>query len=186
MGERIIKISLIGDYNVGKSSLGYVYIHELFPGHLESTIGASYLTKKIKLGENDYNVQIWDTAGSEKFKSLIPLYIRTTNAVFLCFENYETESIKKNLDVIKGVNNNIPIYFVETKFDLRKYPNKPDEELLSIVKTHAVDQKIHKTSSITSHGIKTLFETAILSNYGIKIEEKVKDETIKQNCCIIF
>jgi small GTP-binding protein len=189
--ERVVKISLVGDYNVGKSSLGYAYIHNLFPGHLETTIGASYLSKKIKLEDqahnvHDYNIQIWDTAGSEKFKSLIPLYIRNAQSIFLCFENYDTRPILLNVNSIRTTNEHVPIYFVETKCDLRKTPDNPDKELLEIVNTHSADKKIHKTSAITSYGIKKLFEAAILSNYGVKVVEEEIEQPVRQNCCIIF
>lgn len=79
---------------VGKSSLVLNYMNEGEPGDIAPTIGASFFTVKIKLDEGKVKMQIWDTAGQEKFRAMTPMYYRNANAALLVFDisNYNSFS----------------------------------------------------------------------------------------------
>ena len=69
--DLIVNIILIGNANVGKTNLVYRYINNEFNEGLPSTIGLDYLYKLFNQDGQNLNVKFWDTAGQEKYKSLI-------------------------------------------------------------------------------------------------------------------
>ena len=81
-----VKITVVGESGVGKSSLSQRIVYDNFPLEGKITIGAAYLViKKIKSGYT-YKLNFWDTAGQEKYKSLVPMYIKGANIVLLVFD----------------------------------------------------------------------------------------------------
>lgn len=72
-GKREIKLCILGEANVGKTSLSFSLKNGRCTTTTCSTVGAAYL--KVTSDEK-YNINIWDTAGSERFHALMPMYIR--------------------------------------------------------------------------------------------------------------
>lgn len=67
---REVKVVLLGDTGVGKSSLVLRFVTNSFKPYSESTIGASFMSKLVMVNGKQIKFQIWDTAGQEKYKSL--------------------------------------------------------------------------------------------------------------------
>ena len=80
------KIVLLGDSNTGKSSLLYYLINNKFLPHSLPTIGISYNIKLVKKDNKELNLEIWDTAGTEIYRSLSRLYYREADYILLCFD----------------------------------------------------------------------------------------------------
>ena len=84
------KLTLYGDYGVGKTSLTTRLLRDDFNEDSLSTIGASFATWKPDLVKDEDSRQlrfgIWDTAGQERFNNLIPMYLRNADAVFNCWD----------------------------------------------------------------------------------------------------
>lgn len=92
-----IKVVMVGDTQVGKSCVLSKLIHGSIDLNTPPTIGAAYLTKIIATPESQVRLQIWDTAGQEKFRSLAPMYYRSANVVVLVFDVTSKSSLE-NLD----------------------------------------------------------------------------------------
>jgi len=92
-----LKVIVIGDSCVGKSSLMRRVTDNTFNNEFSSTIGVDF--KSISININDYNIklQVWDTAGQEKFKNIIPIYFRGSAAALICFDITSRKSFE-NLD----------------------------------------------------------------------------------------
>ena len=87
---RDVKLVLLGDSGVGKSSLIYRFIHNDYRPFSESTIGASFMSKVI----NEVHFKVWDTAGQEKYRSLSSMYFRGASAAILVFDVTNTKSFE--------------------------------------------------------------------------------------------
>ena len=100
--DYIIKIIIIGDSNVGKSSLLKKFVKNEFSENRIQTIGVDYATKNIHIHNSNIKLQIWDTAGQERFRSLCTTYYKGSNGVILVFDITDRESFKHiNYSIIK-------------------------------------------------------------------------------------
>eukprot|EP00696_Hemimastix_kukwesjijk_P014351 gnl/Hemi2/28338_TR9362_c0_g1_i1.p2 gnl/Hemi2/28338_TR9362_c0_g1~~gnl/Hemi2/28338_TR9362_c0_g1_i1.p2 ORF type:complete len:212 (-),score=76.63 gnl/Hemi2/28338_TR9362_c0_g1_i1:127-762(-) len=82
----LLKVIILGDSNVGKTSLMHQYVHQKFSQQYKATIGADFLTKEIVVDDRLVTMQIWDTAGQERFQSLGVAFYRGADCCVLCFD----------------------------------------------------------------------------------------------------
>lgn len=88
----LLKIIILGDSGVGKTSLMHQYVDHKFDGRYKATIGADFLTKEIEIDGQVVTFQIWDTAGQERFQSLGSAFYRGADACMLVFDVTDQES----------------------------------------------------------------------------------------------
>lgn len=65
--KQFLKIVILGDSGVGKTTLLHQYVYEKVNPHSKLTIGADFSKKEVVIDHVSVNLQIWDTAGQEKF-----------------------------------------------------------------------------------------------------------------------
>jgi len=80
-----IKLVLLGESTVGKTSIVNVAHRNEFVQDQASTIGACFQIKKMKVGDTTVKLHLWDTAGQERFRSLAPMYYRDAQYALLVF-----------------------------------------------------------------------------------------------------
>ena len=95
-----LKMILIGDAGVGKSSLMNRYINSRFEQSSFTTIGVEFLNKEIIMDSRRFTVQIWDTGGQERFRSLRTPFYRGSDCCILTFALDDRASFA-NLDMWK-------------------------------------------------------------------------------------
>ncbi|XP_002131619.1 ras-related protein Rab-9B-like [Ciona intestinalis] len=89
---RVLKVVLIGDGGVGKSSIMNRFITGEFDGQSYHTIGVEFLTKNVEVEGKQYTLQIWDTAGQERFKSLRTPFYRGADCCMLTYAVNDAQS----------------------------------------------------------------------------------------------
>jgi Ras-related protein Rab-7A len=91
----LLKIILLGESGVGKTSLMDQYVNRKFSSQYKATIGADFLTKEVMIDEKLVTLQIWDTAGQERFQSLGVAFYRGADACILVYDITSDKSFDK-------------------------------------------------------------------------------------------
>ena len=86
MSSLTFSVVLVGDTEVGKTSIIKNFVHDSFDSEQKSTIGALFHTFKTEIKGQPITIQIWDTAGQEKYRSLGPIYYRKAQAAIVVYD----------------------------------------------------------------------------------------------------
>jgi small GTP-binding protein len=177
-----IKVTLLGNPGVGKTCIIARYIDNTFDENNAPTIGANYSEKIIKKGNKEYELNIWDTAGQEKFHSLGKHFYKESYIVCLVYDITSQES----LDHLKT------IWYPDLQKYGEKYTilavvgNKSDlyegDKLADEAQAKAFADEIGATFQLTSaksgDGIEKLFNTLtdrfLSPEFNPKLEEMLK------------
>lgn len=84
--KSLLKVIILGDSSVGKTSLMNQYVNKKFSNQYKATIGADFLTKDVVIDDKEVTIQIWDTAGQERFQSLGVAFYRGADCCVLVFD----------------------------------------------------------------------------------------------------
>merc|ERR1712065_37013 len=88
----LLKVIILGDSGVGKTSLMHQYVNRKFSNLYKATIGADFLTKEILIDDRLVTMQIWDTAGQERFQSLGVAFYRGADCCVLVYDVNNSKS----------------------------------------------------------------------------------------------
>ncbi|KAJ5076710.1 rab family [Anaeramoeba ignava] len=88
----ILKVILIGDSGVGKTSLMNTYVNQKFSDEYKATIGADFLTKELVINGSVVTMQIWDTAGQERFQSINVAFYRGADCCIMVYDITDHDS----------------------------------------------------------------------------------------------
>lgn len=169
------RIVLIGNTNVGKTAILNQLIDQSFSESFETTIGANYQLYVQEINGVKVEIQIWDTSGQEKFRSLGPIYYRNALGAVLVFDLTNKNSFESVPDWITEFTDvatqDTSIFIVANKIDLDS-KEVQSEEARNWTINHGY--KYFETSAKTGSGVKELFQeiaTDILKNRMIKQRE---------------
>jgi Ras-related protein Rab-6A len=116
------KLIVVGDQNTGKSCILNRFANEIFEENYQATIGLDFLNKIVNINGQKVHLVLYDTAGQEKFRSLIPMYIREAQIILLIYDitsKESFESIPKWFSDVLNVKNDEAIFaLVGNKIDL--------------------------------------------------------------------
>ncbi|OHT12415.1 small GTP-binding protein [Tritrichomonas foetus] len=89
-----LKITVIGEYFVGKTSIVGRFVDGTFDETYSATIGFNFLTKAIEYNGSSYILNIWDTSGSERHRAVAPNYYRGTDGCLLVYDVSNPKSLE--------------------------------------------------------------------------------------------
>ena len=92
-----LKIVLIGESGVGKTSIISQFIDQTFTQDNQTTLGGTFSTKEIKCGQRILKIEVWDTAGQERYRSVAKMFYKDANAALLVYDitsKYTYEELK--------------------------------------------------------------------------------------------
>lgn len=81
-----VKVVIIGDSGVGKTSVAQRFVDDTFYDYTPASVGASYFIKHLEIEDRKVYFQIWDTAGQENFRSLVPMFLRNAKIALLVYD----------------------------------------------------------------------------------------------------
>jgi small GTP-binding protein len=115
-------VILIGDSGVGKTSIISRLCRNTFSGtELPTSHSGTYESYRLAVGDKFVNLQLWDTAGQEKFRSLGSLHYRRASCCIIAFALDSLESFQSvdywYLDFLQVVGGDVPVYLVGNKVD---------------------------------------------------------------------
>ena len=177
MSNIILKIVLVGNSSVGKTSLIRVYMGESFDNDYMSTIGAEFRQKKFN---KDVTLKIMDTAGQERFRSISKSYYRNSDGIIFVFDITNEESFKDLEYWLNDPNNTEKDFkkiLVANKIDLEKSKNINREKYERFAKKN--NMKCIETSAKDNINVEDIFNEIV--NLILNDEKKQRKENNNNN-----
>ena len=206
MNEDIItfKILILGEVAVGKTSFLYRYVEEYFPEEYIATIGVDFKTKKIKKNDTQIELQIWDTCGQERFRSLTKSFLNGADGIIFMYDISNKDSfinIKRWINETENLSDEFKKIIVGNKKDLptravsidtvnKLYNNKNITGMEASAKTGENVKEVF--DSLINLIVGNMTKDEIINKYGNKDKqkkvlnfEKVKPKEGKEGkrCC---
>ncbi|KAK8846330.1 GTP-binding protein of the rab [Tritrichomonas musculus] len=151
------KISFLGPKTGGKTCIITRFHNNNFSTQVDSTIGVSFLSHTIQTSKTKITLHIWDTAGEERYRCIIPMYFRGSAALVVVFDvssQPNFEQAKEWFKIILDEENEVfDLYFVGNKIDLPRRVSKKD----AIDFAKSVNATYIETSAKTGEKINDLF-----------------------------
>ena len=122
--EFIFKVLLLGNSNVGKSSLFLRFVDDIWNDTFVPTIGVDFKIKTFEIDSKKIKMQIWDTAGQERFKNIIASYYRGAHGILLLYDVTDKDSFKNLsnwlIEIEKNASKNVLRLLIGNKCDLEE------------------------------------------------------------------
>ena len=171
-----VKIIIIGDQNVGKTNIIHRFTDGEFSNQYMITIGMDYLSHNIKINKNIFHLQLWDTAGSERFRSITKGYFSNSACAIIVYDitnEKSFDSIKEWVNECKlYTNKNIHLVLVGNKNDLKEQRKIEKEQGEELAKEY--DMKFFEASALTGDNIEEIF-VDICKTINKNINDKLYD-----------
>ncbi|XP_061235077.1 ras-related protein Rab-17 isoform X1 [Neopsephotus bourkii] len=169
------KVVLLGSTSVGKSSLAYRYVKNDFKESLP-TVGCSFFTQMLNMEVATVKLEIWDTAGQEKYHSVCHLYYRGAHAALLVYDITNKESLNRAKLWLRDLEkeflpDEIVIALVGNKVDLAAEREVTTEEGEEFARTRGL--LFMETSAKSSHQVNDIF-TAVARELLQREQEKAR------------
>ena len=178
------KIIFVGDAGVGKTSIINRIVDNPFNETYEMSIGVDFMSKNIRYHGQNIKLQMWDSAGQEKYKGLIPSYVRNSSIVFIVYDISSKASFNNVTNWIAFIKSieNTTLILIGNKIDLttREVQTKEGEAFAK-----KENMSFFEVSAKTNQNIKNSFYTAVadlpsFADGGVNKENLIK-ELITEN-----
>ena len=173
------KIIFVGDAGVGKTTIISRIMDNPFNDAYEPSIGVDFMSKNITFRGTNIKLQMWDTAGQEKYKGLIPSYVRNSSIVFLIYDvsvKSSFDNIPNWITFIRSIENNT-LVLCGNKIDLAEREVKKEEG-------EALAQKegiaFFEVSAKTGDGIKNMFYNSVADLSTFAEHNSNKENLVKE------
>ena len=178
----VLKLLLLGDSSVGKTSILLKYISNKFDDSSISTVGVDYMDKIIDYNKFKIKLQIWDTSGEEKFRTITKNFYRNADGLLVVFDLTKKESydhIKSWINEAKENNDKLKTILIGNKLDLK------DERIVAIDVAKQFAEKNNlkyiETSAKDGTNINESFQAIIDLLFDGKSSEEILHEFTKQD-----
>eukprot|EP00826_Nyctotherus_ovalis_P066268 TRINITY_DN977_c0_g3_i1.p1 TRINITY_DN977_c0_g3~~TRINITY_DN977_c0_g3_i1.p1 ORF type:complete len:201 (-),score=74.46 TRINITY_DN977_c0_g3_i1:134-736(-) len=196
---RKIQILTLGDGKVGKTSLLKRYNEDAFTSHHLTTIGIDFITKDIKINNENVTVKIWDTAGQERFRTITHTFYKQAEGVLLVFDVTDRTSYENLHNWVNSIHEHadekIIKYLIGNKIDLTEERKVTKDEGQKMANQY--NMKYFETSAKANTNVTEAIEglaKEVLEKVAAKVDatrvsvgpaNKKKDNS-GSGCCTVF
>jgi small GTP-binding protein len=182
----ICNVSVIGEVRVGKTAIASALLGADFSDHYHTTVGVNMVRLQYKVGTEVKMFFLWDTAGTEKYRALAPVYYRDSNGALIVYDVGSRLSFEKLGDWVelyrKSVGREPPIMIIGNKIDLEDR-EVTEEEAAAWAKSR--DFEYVEVSAKTRKNIDVLFAkmTQILESALPRAQVELVSRKDEGGCC---
>ncbi|XP_062814559.1 ras-related protein Rab-36 isoform X2 [Anolis carolinensis] len=161
-GLGVSKVVVVGDLCVGKTSLINRFCKNAFDRSYKATIGVDFEIERFEILGVPYSLQIWDTAGQEKFKCIASAYYRGAEVIVTVFDLADIQTLGHTKQWLEdALNENSPgssfIFLVGTKKDLVSEAECRRTEADAIKMANEMEAEYWSVSSKTGENVQAFF-----------------------------
>jgi Ras-related protein Rab-8A len=190
--DYLVKLLILGDQKVGKTSMLLRFTEEYFPTSHIQTLGIDFKLKVQTIDSKTYKFQIWDTAGQERFRKLTTAYYKNAKGIILAFDVTRRDSFEMVTfwmsEIQKHAIENVTKVLVGNQIDKEDRVVQKSEGKL---KADQLGVEYFETSAKTGEGIDALFRyMALNTRYvedskfaGAKSSVKLNKAKTRKKCC---
>lgn len=159
----IFKIIIAGSNGVGKTCLIKRFIEDQFYTETKATLGVDFLLKKVTINDSLYkysiDLHLWDIAGEDRFKFILPYYLTGTNGLMLVFDITNPLSLNELNSWMKLIKyhltESVPLMLISSKHDLDSAISMND--IQRFMQKHSINTYFC-TCSLDGHGVTNAFQ----------------------------
>ncbi|TKR96300.1 hypothetical protein L596_010342 [Steinernema carpocapsae] len=171
--DYLFKLILVGDSSVGKTNLLKRFVKNEFDLASQSTIGVEFLNRCVEIGGHTVKATIWDTAGQDRFCSIIPAYYRGAMGAVLVYDITKHKTFQNIQRWLKEIRDyaaeDIKILLVGNKTDLRHLRAVPTDEARKFAEENELF--FIETSALDNTNVEAAF-LKILSEIYAKVNSR--------------
>ncbi|CAB4256517.1 similar to Saccharomyces cerevisiae YML064C TEM1 GTP-binding protein of the ras superfamily involved in termination of M-phase [Maudiozyma barnettii] len=170
-----LQIGIIGDAQVGKTSLMVKYVQDIYNKEYTQTLGVNFLKKRIRLRSTDITLSLMDLGGQREFINMLPLATMDSYCILLLFDLTRPETLKSVREWYRqafGLNKNAIPILVGTKYDLFIELDQDYQEEISrtcLKYAQIMDSPVIFSSSAYSINIQILFKIIIAKIFNLRL-----------------
>jgi len=159
--DYLIKVVMVGDSGVGKTSLMQRFKENAFHGHHIATIGVDFEVKTIQLGDKVAKLQMWDTAGQERFRNITSSYYRGAHSIALVLDVTQPMDqtrhslVKWMQEIRKYAQDDVQVMLVANKTDIKRHRKISSPQLQAIA--DELNLPLIETSARNAHNVQAAF-----------------------------
>nr|BAE20645.1 unnamed protein product [Mus musculus] len=161
-GLRLSKVVVVGDLYVGKTSLIHRLCKNVFDHNYKATIGVDFEIERFEIAGIPYSLQIWDTAGQEKFKCIASAYYRGAQVIITAFDLTDVQTLEHTRQWLEDVlreneAGSCFIFLVGTKKDLLSGAACEQAEAEAVHLANEMQAAYWSVSAKTGENVKAFF-----------------------------
>ncbi|CAD6567313.1 MAG: hypothetical protein ASARMPREDX12_000204 [Alectoria sarmentosa] len=170
----VIKVGMVGDAQIGKTSLMVKYVEGSWDEDYIQTLGVNFMEKTISIRNTEITFSIWDLGGQREFVNMLPLVCNDAVAILFMFDltrKSTLNSIKEWYRQGRGFNKTAIPFLVGTKYDhFVNFPREEQEEISTQARRFAKAMRASLIFSSTSHSINVqkIFKIVLSKAFDLK------------------
>ncbi len=184
--DYLCKVLVIGESGVGKTSMLSRYVDNMFDDKFVTTIGVDFKVKTLTIGEHTIKLQIWDTGGQERFRTITTSYYRGAQGIIIVYDITNNATLKKvgywlnevKREIKEGKTNPI-LFLVGNKCDLDK--NRDVSTDMGRAVAVEGEMTFFETSAKDGTNLDTCFFKLTETIRCKKLKEKIKKKEEKED-----